>query len=138
MNVGTFYELLDRLPERCDDFKVRFTLHDRTNWIQPECWHVDDDGDLILTLWDDDEDHDDDEYTIDRLKDLLDGYWNDECDEDQEIYDWREVYIEDFEWIGNGDQYGPRDRCNTYYDILDDRFEINWKRERVDVFIEYN
>ena len=133
MNVGTLYELLDRLPERCDDFTVRFTLHDRTDWIQPECWRVDDDDDLILTLWNDDEDHDDDEYTVDRLKDLLDGYWNDDCDEGQEIYDWREVYVEDVE---TGEYTGEED--STYYDILDDRFEINWKRERVDVFLEYN
>lgn len=133
MNVGTLYELLDRLPERCDDFVVRFTLHDRTYWIQPECSHVDDEGDLILTLFKDDDDHDDDEYTIDSLKDLLDGYWNDECDEGQEVYDWREVYVMDIE---AGDYYDYED--GDYYDILDDRFEINWKRGRVDIFIDYN
>lgn len=36
MNAGTFYELLDRLPEKFDDFIVRFTLHDRSMWTQPE------------------------------------------------------------------------------------------------------
>ena len=132
MNVGTLYELLDRLPERCDYFKVRFTRHDRTEWVQPECWKVDD-GDLILSLWNDGEDHDDDEYTVDGLKDLLDGYWNDDCEEGQEIYDWQEVYLEDVET----DEY-TGDEDSTYYDILDDRFQINWKRERVDVFMEYN
>ena len=131
MNVGTLYELLDRLPERCDYFTVRFTLHDRSEWYQTECWHVDDDDDLILTRWYDDDDHD--AYTVDRLKDLLDGYWNDECDEGQEVYVWRDVYFmskvkDEYDDYTEGD----------YYDILDDRFEINWKRERVDVFIEYN
>ena len=40
MTVGTLYKLLDRLPERCDDFVVRFTLFDRTNWIQPDCAEI--------------------------------------------------------------------------------------------------
>lgn len=133
MNVGTLYELLDRLPERCDGFTVRFTLHDRTDWVQPECWRVDDEGDLILSVWNDGEDHDDDEYTVDGLKDLLDGYWNDDCEEGQEIYDWQEVYLEDVET----DEY-TGDEDSTYYDILEDRFQINWKRERVDAFMEYN
>ena len=133
MNVGTLYELLDRLPERCDDFTVRFTLHDRTNWIQPEYGTVDVEGDLILTIWNDDDDHDDEEYTVDGLKDLLDGYWNDDCDESQKIYDWREVYVRD---VDTDEYTGEED--STYYDILDDRFEINWKRERVDVFMEYS
>ena len=51
----------------------------------------------------------------------------------QEIYDWREVYVQDIEEDEYGDYAG-----GDYYDVLDDRFEINWKRERVDVFIEYN
>ena len=69
----------------------------------------------------DGEDHDDDEYTVDGLKDLLDGRWNDDCNEGQEIDNWREVYVD----MADGD----------LYNILRDRFEINWKRERVDVFI---
>ena len=133
MSVGTLYELLDRLPERSDDFTVWFTLRDCSGRIQPECWRIDDDGDLLLKLWNDDEEHDGDEYTVDRLKDLLDGYWNDEEDnEDECVYDWRDVYVAD----GHVDEYGDEDY--TYYDILDDRFEINWKHERVDVFMEYN
>ena len=123
MNVGTLYELLDRLPESCDDFTVRFTPRDRSDWIQPECWRVVEGDCLILTVWDDGEGHDDDNQTVDRLKDLLDGYWNDECEEEDEVYFYQYVYVE----------------CDgIWHDILDDRFEINWKRERVDIFVSYD
>ena len=131
MNVGTLYELLDRLPERCDDFIVRFTSHDRSYWFQPGCegWIVDEDRDLLLSLWG--EDAADDVYTVYQLKDLLGGCYNDECADGQEIGDWMKVYVER---VVLGDDCDVEDR--VYYDVLDDRFEINWKRGRVDVFIE--
>ena len=122
MKAATLYELLDRLPERGDDFMVRFTLHDRSEWIQPECWCIDNDGDLLLELWNDDDNHDG--YTVCDLKAILD---------DEDVYADLEVYVKDEE----DDEY-TGDIDETYYDVLDDRFEINWKRERVDVFMEYN
>lgn len=135
MNVGTLYELLDRLPERCDDFTVRFTLHDRSQWIQPECWHIDEEGDLILTLWSQGEVPDEvQEYTVYGLKDLLAGHWNDnQDDEDDMVFDWRDVYVMDKDY----DEYSDEEDT-TYYDILNHRFSINWKRDRVDVFMAYN
>ena len=120
MNVGTLYELLDRLPERCDDFIVRFTLRDRSEWIQPDSWEIDADNDLLFELYDDDCER----YTVCDLKDILD---------DEDVYADADVYVKDEE----EDEY-TGDKTETYYDVLDDRFEINWKRERVDVFMEYN
>lgn len=133
MNVGTLYEMLDRLPVRCDDFIVRFTSHDRSYWFQSGCegWIVDEDRDLLLSLWG--EDAADDVYTVEQLKDLLEGYCNDECADGQEVFDWMTVYIER---VVLDDDYEVDDR--VYYEILDDRFEVNWKRGRVDVFIEYD
>ena len=135
MNVGTLYELLDRLPERCDYFTVRFTLHDRSEWIQPECFHIDDDGDLILTIWSKDEGPDKvNVFTVDRLKKLLDGYWNDtEDDEDEMVFNWRDIYVMGKDY----DEYSDEEDT-TYYDILNHMFSINWKRGRVDIFIDYN
>ena len=48
MNAATLYELLDRLPKRCDDFTVRFTLRDRAVWFQPDSWEIDDDNDVLF------------------------------------------------------------------------------------------
>lgn len=127
MNVGTLYELLDRLPERCDDFTVRFTLHDRSEWIQPECWHVTVAGDLMLNVFDDDY-HE--EFTVLRLKNILDGCENGGVDDngvEQEIYIDQDVFVVTGE-----------DEETDYCYIVNDRFEINWKRERVDAFIEYD
>lgn len=107
------HELLDRLPYACDDFKVRFTLRDRSVWIQPEGWHIDDDGDLIL----DAENDDGVVYSVYELKDLLDEGG------DSDFNYGSDVYIYD-----NDD--GP------FYEPLDERFYINWKRERVDVFMD--
>ena len=130
MTVGTLYKLLDRLPERCDDFVVRFTLFDRTNWIQPECWYIDDDGDLILTIWgrDGDDDSDYNDYTVSSLKDLLDGG---EDDAEDSVESWQKVYVMDKDYDEDGDE------DDTWYDILDNRCFINWKRERVDALMEY-
>ena len=121
MTVGELYELLDRLPYACDDFTVRFTTRDRGAWIQPECWRVDDDGDLILNLWQDGEGHD--AYTVDELKDLLDDDWS-ESDYDEPLFwDSTDVYIHNND---GGLFYSPQfARCY-----------INWKRERVDVWMD--
>ena len=121
MTVGELYELLDRLPYACDDFKVRFTTRNRGKWIQPECWRVDDDGDLILTLWQDGDDHEG--YTVDRLKGLLDYDWDDSDYDEPLFYDDANVYISD-------DDGGP------FYSPEFARCDINWKRERVDVWMD--
>jgi hypothetical protein len=126
MNVGMLYELLDRLPARCDQFKVRFSLVDRAFWIQSECWYVDEDDDLIFSIYTD-EDHE--EFTVEEVKDILSGTWNDEYD-DQDVFDWQEVYIED---VDDDEDDGE---IKTYYEIIANRFQINWKRQRVDVFIK--
>ena len=128
MNVGTLYELLDRLPERCDYFTVRFTTHDRSVRIDTDGWTVNDNGQLLLTLNDDYANEYN--YTVDSFKGLLAGYCNDRCEGGQEIYDYQEMYV--VTW--------PDDFFDdtTWYNILDDRFEINWKRERVDVFIKFD
>lgn len=38
MNGAELYEMLDRLPDACDDFIVRFTTRDRTEWVEPQAW----------------------------------------------------------------------------------------------------
>ena len=92
---------------------------------------VDENRDLLLSLWGEDDAAD--VYTVDQLKDLLDGYFNDVCADGQEVFDWMKIYIER---VVLGDDYEVEDR--VYYDVLDNRFEINWKRGRVDVFIGCN
>lgn len=67
-------------------------------------------------------------FTVYELKGILDGAWNYECECGQEVY-------------SNMGVYGRKmddDGTSVYYDILADRFEINWKRNRVDVFIDYS
>lgn len=120
MNAAELYDLLDRLPYACDDFIVRFTTHDRTEWVQPEGWHCDDDGDLILAPHVDESS----EMTVDRLKRLLDGGNNDWCYSGNEVYNEAIVYICD----GDGDDYA--------WEPTFERFSINWKRERVDIWME--
>ena len=38
MNGAELYEMLDRLPDACDDFIVRFTTRDRTEWVELQAW----------------------------------------------------------------------------------------------------
>lgn len=132
MNAATLYEKLDRLPSKCDSFGVRFTTHDRSESFESLLWSVDDDGDL--RLWrpeDDDEWERASQYTVDGLKDLLAGYDNhDEDDDDQQVSDDSEVFVVDPDWDEDGDP------DHTFYSICYRRFEINWKRHRVDVFID--
>ena len=132
MNAAILYEKLDRLPSKCDSFDVRFTTHDRSESFESLLWSVDDDGDL--RLWrpeDDDEWERASQYTVDELKDLLAGYDNhDEDDDDQQVCDDSEVFVVDPDWDEDGDP------DHTFYSICYRRFEINWKRHRVDVFID--
>lgn len=123
MCVGEFYEMLDSLPEKCDDFDVRFTTHNRSTWMHSFSYNVDGDGDLCIMSAVDDDDNDD-SYTVTDLKELLSGNWNTEyeCVEDD-----MEVYAEYRDYEGS-----------EYHLVLNHRFWINWKRERVDVFIQDN
>ena len=126
MNVGTFYELLDRLPERCDFFDICFTFHDRSDRFWPHWWWVDSDNKLTLSYSFSDYEAGD-EFSVYRLKEILIGDENDECECGQEVYDYMEVYAKKI--FDDGEE--------IYFDIINDRFEINWKRGRVDVFIDY-
>lgn len=123
MNAAELYELLDRLPESCDDFLVRFTTTDRCDWVQPEGWHCDDDGDLVLVA-----EMDGNVMTVDSLKRLLDGGNNEWCRSGNEVYSDSEVYIQDEDEDGDNDDYA--------WEPTDQRFYINWKRKRVDVWME--
>lgn len=121
MNAAELYDLLDRLPYACDDFIVRFTTHDRADWVQPEGWRCDDDGDLILLPIVDECD----EMTVDDLKRLLDGDNNDSCSYGNEVYNDATVFICDDD---EDDDYA--------WEPTFERFSINWKRERVDIWME--
>ena len=121
MTVGELYELLDRLPYACDDFRVRFTTRDYGYWIEPERWRVDDDGDLVLTCNEEWQDYD--EYTVNELKDLLDDDWSESDYDEPLFYADTDVYIHDND---GGPFYSPQfARCY-----------INWKRKRVDVWMD--
>lgn len=115
MNVGMLYELLDRLPDACDGFVVRFTPIDRSGWLDPESYSVKH-GVLFF------EDGTTGTICVAYMKDILDGMFNEQAVESEEIYPDMDVMI-DF-----GEAY--------YRNPLRKRFEINWKRERVDVFVD--
>ena len=52
MNAGTFYELLDRLPARCDNFRVCFTTHDRSESFIPTKWLINQsDDEVAICRW---------------------------------------------------------------------------------------
>jgi len=132
MNAATLYERLDRLPSKCDSFTVRFTTNNRSESFESLLWSVDDDGDLRLWNPEDDEEWERaSPYSVDGLKNLLAGYDNhDEDDDDQQVRDDSDVYVVDPDWDDCGDP------DHTFYSICFRRFEINWKRCRVDVFID--
>lgn len=132
MNAATLYEKLDRLPSKCDLFDVRFTTSNRSVSFESFLWSIDDDGDLRLWRPDGDEEWERaSSYSIDELKDLLSGYYNhDEDEDDQQVYGDSEVFVVDPDWDEDGDP------DHDFYSICWRRFEINWKRHRVDVFIE--
>lgn len=117
MTARYLYEMLDRLPYGCDDFIVRFTTSGYVCWRQPTSWFIDDDQDLVLTT------NDDECMTVAELKDLLCG----ELDDD--VYTDASVYIQDYD--------ADEDYANDYaWQPCDWRMYINWKRERVDVWME--
>lgn len=106
---------MDELPKKCARFKVRFVSANSDNWLQPEEWHLGDDGSLIFGLIDDGNNHDDDELTIADLKDILTG-GRDEGDFGVEEDSC--LYVTD-----SGD----------YYRLLDEYFHIHWKYRIVDI-----
>lgn len=122
MTAGYLYELLDRLPERCDTFKVRFTLPERGFCVEPTGWHVDEYDNICLEVTEDG-----DQFPVRGLKRLLNGELNDDCVEQNETHSWQEVFV-----------LNEDDGSEDYYYILEERFEINWKRNRVDVFMSYD
>ena len=103
------------MPKKCARFKVRFVSANSDNWLQPEEWHLGDDGSLIFGLIDDGNNHDDDELTIADLKDILTG-GRDEVDFGVEEDSC--LYVTD-----SGD----------YYRLLDEYFHIHWKYRIVDI-----
>ena len=110
MCVGEFYEMLDSLPEGCDGFDVRFTTHNRSMWIYPDGYHVDNDGGLCInSSYDGDGNRD--TYTVEDLKELLSGDWDNEC---VCVNDDMDVYAE----------YCDYDE-NMYCPVLNHRFWIN-------------
>lgn len=121
MNAAELYELLDRLPDACDYFTVRFTTHHRTWWVEPEGWRCDDDGDLILLP-----DLDGVPYTVGHLQLLLDS-GNNDCSwyTSAEVHNDATVFIRDDD---EDDDYA--------WEPTFERFSINWKRKRVDIWIE--
>lgn len=109
--ANDLFERLDELPKKCDDFLVRFTAANSDNWIQPEEWHIDDDGDLIFGLYDDGENHDDEELTVADLKDILTGGRD---DGDAGVEEDTSIYVDDSD-------------SDTYFRLLDEHFKIHWK-----------
>lgn len=123
MNAAELYELLDRLPDACDSFCVRFTTHNRTDLIEPDDWFCDDDGDLILCS--NEGVNVNEKMEVVSLKDLLNGDNNTWCDYGKEVYRDSDVYIRDDD---DDDDYA--------WEPLFERFSINWKRKRVDIWME--
>lgn len=119
MYPAELYERLDRLPFDCDDFTVRFTTHNRGVWIQPKYSSYDGDGDLVFWT-SENADWEDEDLSVSDVKDMLD-----ECDVDTRVF------------VRLGFEYGDYGFVEISYGrILDERFYINWKRRRVDIFIE--
>lgn len=112
--AGDLLERLNDLPRKCNNFIVRSRDVDDDNWVQPELWYIDDDGDLVLGLYDDGEDYH--EYTVSDLKEILRGDVSDNnCNT---VEDETSVLID-------------RLYNDGYYTPLDDWFHINWKKKRV-------
>lgn len=109
--ANDLFERLDELPKKCNGFLVRFTAANSDNWIQPEEWHIDDDGDLIFGCIDDGENHDDEELTVADLKDILTGGRD---DGDTGVEENTSIYVDDPE-------------SDDYFRPLDEYFKIHWK-----------
>lgn len=109
--ANDLFERLDELPKKCNGFLVRFTAANSDNWIQPEEWHIDDDGDLIFGCIDDGENHDDEQLTVADLKDILTGGRD---DGDIGVEEDTSIYVDDPD-------------SDTYFRPLDEYFKIHWK-----------
>lgn len=126
MTAAELCEMLDRLPSACDNFTVRFTTHDRSDWVEPEGWRCEGISTLILLSDADDEGADEiGEMSVDDLKHLLEGGNNKWCTDGNEVHNSIAVFIRD----GN-DYYSY-----VYYPTFK-RFWINWKQHRVDIWME--
>ena len=135
MVAETLYEKLKKLPQKCNSFDVRFVSGEYEETFDSLIWSVDADGDLRLWRPEDDEWDDASPFTVEELKDLLLGNWNEEDDDDNDdnpqvvCYD-SEVYVVDPDWRSDGEP------DHTFYSIEYRPFNINWKRHRVEVFID--
>ena len=114
--ANDLFERLDELPKKCNGFLVRFTAANSDNWIQPEEWHIDDDGDLIFGCIDG-ENHDDEQLTVADLKDILTGGRD---DGDIGVEEDTSIYVDDPD-------------SDTYFRPLDEYFKIRWKQRRVEI-----
>ena len=118
--LETANDLLDRLndlPRKCKNFIVRFKDIDNGDWVQPECWYIDDDQDLILNIYDDGDDHH--EFTVNDLMNILTVGTTD--DYDNVVEEETPVYID----VNSDD--------DNYRRPLDEYFRINWKEKRVEI-----
>ncbi len=124
MNVGTLYELLDR-PARCDNFMICFTMHDRGESFIPTKWLINQiDNEVAICRWLEGGRFIGSGFCVAQLKLCLNG-----TIDDGRTYasSWMSVVFEDV----NQD-----DESIKHYNLSRRRFEINWKRQRVDVFID--
>ena len=120
--LNTASDLLDRLddlPPKCDNFVVRFKDEVSGEWIQPEYWEIDEDGDVILGIYNDTCDYEEDRLSIGDLKKILSGDILD--NNDSVVEDEMRVYIDIF-WTDDDSDY-----CRP----LDEFFPINWKKRFV-------
>lgn len=120
-----FYELLDRLPARCDNFRVCFTTHDRSESFIPTKWLINQsDDEVAICRWLKGGSFIGSGFSVAQLKLRLNG-----TIDDGRTYasSWMPVVFEDV----NQD-----DESISHYKLSRRRFEINWKRCRVDVFLD--
>ena len=115
--ANDLFERLDALPRKCNNFIVRFKDVEDDDWIQPECWHIDDDRDLVFDIYDDGDDNY--EFTVEDLKNILTGETTD--NNDNVVGEETPVYID----LGSDD--------DNYRRPLDEYFRINWKKRRVEI-----
>lgn len=114
MTVNGLYELLDRLPRKCDDFIVRFVC-DWDSGVHLEPTQFEEDHDYDCVLGDHDKSQSEERFSVEEMKDFL---WNEITYADAKVFvdlpGWKEYFV-------------PMN-CKT-------RPWINWKRKRVEVRI---
>lgn len=125
MTAVELCEMLYRLPSACDDFTVRFTTHDRSVWVEPEGWRCEGPNVLLLLSEVDEGADETGEMSVDDLKHLLEGGNNNWCSSENEVYNRISVFIRD------GNDYDSYVYFPTFK-----RFWVNWKRRRVDIWME--